>query len=82
MTKTSPTGTRALQGPVPSRHWRWTLPLCVAIGMGLGFAHDAALGVGPRLDGLWLIAIRIVAWCGVVSLVVCFLRWLLGPQRE
>jgi hypothetical protein len=50
--------------------------------MGLGFAHDAALGVGPRLDGLWLIAIRIVAWCGVVSLVVCFLRWLLGPQRE
>jgi hypothetical protein len=82
MTNTPSIGTRAPQRPTPPRSWRWTLTLGLAIGVGLGFAHGAALGRWPGLNGALLSAVRVVAAIGIASLVARFLGWLIGIRRE
>jgi hypothetical protein len=56
--------------------------LVVAVGIGVGFAHGAASGLWPGLSGPWLIAVRVLAACGIASLVARFLGWLIGIRRK
>jgi hypothetical protein len=82
MTNSPPTGSRAPEQPSSTGGLRQLVILVVAVGIGLAFAHGAASGLWPGLTGPWLIAVRILAACGIASLVARFLGWLLGIRRE